>query len=30
MALAPLLGREDVDMLILPEEADLSRPADQV
>jgi len=30
MALAPLLGRADVDMLILPEEADLSRPADQV
>jgi quercetin dioxygenase-like cupin family protein len=27
MALAPLLGREDVDMLILPEEADFDSPA---
>jgi quercetin dioxygenase-like cupin family protein len=29
MALAPLLGREDVDMLIPPEEADLDTPADR-
>lgn len=29
LALAPLLERPDVDMLILPEEADLSRPADR-
>jgi hypothetical protein len=28
MALAPLLERADVDMLILPEEADFDRPAD--
>ena len=27
MALAPLLGREDIDMAILPEEADFNRPA---
>ena len=30
LALAPLLGRKDVDMLILPEEADLDKPADEV
>lgn len=29
MALVPLLEREDIDMLILPEEADFGRPADQ-
>ena len=29
MALAPILERPDVDMLILPEEADLGGPADQ-
>jgi glyoxylase-like metal-dependent hydrolase (beta-lactamase superfamily II) len=29
MALGPLLGRADIDMEILPEEADFGRPADQ-
>ncbi|MFE2068502.1 cupin domain-containing protein [Streptomyces sp. NPDC059467] len=29
MALGPLLGREDIDMVILPEEADLNDPTGQ-
>jgi quercetin dioxygenase-like cupin family protein len=29
LALAPLLGRKDIDMEILPEEADFARPADE-
>jgi quercetin dioxygenase-like cupin family protein len=29
MALAPLLGRKDIDMVVLPEEADFNRPADE-
>ncbi|MFJ3305063.1 hypothetical protein ACIPSA_18450 [Streptomyces sp. NPDC086549] len=29
LALGPVLVREDIDMVILPEEADLSLPADK-
>jgi hypothetical protein len=29
MALAPLLGRQGIDMEVLPEEADFNRPADE-